>query len=277
MVLLANAAIAQNSTDDNNLRKPKKEKKKKYKLPNIDLAHWSVTIPEGENGRAKTVQPPGILNYAGNELLKKYMYNDSVKGALVFYSFPSNATTANTKYARSELREQIVPGDNNTNWTFADGGRLRATIQMDKVSRDTKGKYHKVILLQIHGRLTNQQKETIGQKDNDAPPILKIYWDKGKIRLKTKKLLNPATVGNGLLYKEAWVDDTGFNFDQEVGFKQFKVEIKVTKGKMLISLNNNEFKSYEGPSISKWGVFENYFKAGNYFQSRDKGSFAKVK
>ncbi len=43
-------------------------------------------------------------------------------GALVFYAFPSNATTANTKYTRSELREQMVPGDNNTNWTFAQGG-----------------------------------------------------------------------------------------------------------------------------------------------------------
>ena len=29
--------------------------------------------------------------------------------------------------------------------------------------------------------------------------------------------------------------------------------------------------------MRKWGVFENYFKAGNYFQSRDEGSFSKVR
>ena len=46
---------------------------------------------------------------------------------------------------------------------------------------------------------------------------------------------------------------------------------------MVISLNDNEFKVYEGIHMEKWGVFENYFKAGNYFQSRDEGSFAKVK
>ncbi len=29
--------------------------------------------------------------------------------------------------------------------------------------------------------------------------------------------------------------------------------------------------------MEKCGIFENYFKAGNYFQSRDEGSFAKVR
>lgn len=29
--------------------------------------------------------------------------------------------------------------------------------------------------------------------------------------------------------------------------------------------------------MEKWGIFENYFKAENYFQSRDEGVFAKVR
>lgn len=257
----------------------KKRKKKKYKLPNIDLSHWKVTIPEGNGkGSAMSVEPPEILEYATNEVLIPYMYNDSTSGALVFHAYPTKSTTANTKYSRSELREQMVPGDDNVNWTFEQGGILRAKIAMDEVSKAKDGKYHKVIIVQIHGRLTNEQRDLIGQKDNNAPPMLKVYWQNGKIRVKTKVLKYPdVTTPEGMLYEEAWTDDKGITFKEEVGFKKFTIEVKVTDGKMVVSLNNNEFAVYEDSNIRKWGIFENYFKAGNYFQSRDEGSFAKVR
>ena len=170
--------------DDTSTKKEKKKKKHKYKLPDIDLSHWKVTIPAGDPAE---VAPPEILDYANNEALKKYMYNDSVRGALVFYAIP-NATTANTKYSRSELREQMEPGSNKVNWTFKQGGKMKGRLAMGDVSKDKNGKYHKVIIMQIHGRLTNEQRDLIGQKDNNAPPVLKIYWQNGKIRVKTKVL-----------------------------------------------------------------------------------------
>jgi hypothetical protein len=46
---------------------------------------------------------------------------------------------------------------------------------------------------------------------------------------------------------------------------------------MEVILNENYSKVYESIHIQKWGIFENYFKAGNYFQSKDKESFSKVK
>nr|WP_243744152.1 polysaccharide lyase family 7 protein [Zeaxanthinibacter enoshimensis] len=251
---------------------------KKYKLPKIDLSHWKVTIPAGEGkGGAVSVEPPEILDYATNETLKPYMYNDSVSGALVFYAYPSDATTANTKYSRSELREQMVPGEDNVNWTFAQGGTLKAKIAMEEVSRQTDGKYHRVIIAQIHGRLTNEQRDLIGQKDNNAPPVLKIYWDNGKIRVKTKVLKFSGVGPEGILHEEAWTDDEGRNFEQEVDFRKFLLEIKVTEGKMVVSLNKNEYFVYDDANIRRWGVFENYFKAGNYLQTRDEGAFARVK
>tara|TARA_R110002126_G_scaffold69680_3_gene175704 strand:- start:266 stop:1180 length:915 start_codon:yes stop_codon:yes gene_type:complete len=255
----------------------RRKKDKKLRLPNIDLSNWKVTIPEGSGkGGAISVAPPEILNYATNEVLKPYMYNDSTKGALTFYAYPSTATTANTKYSRSELREQMVPGDDNVNWTFKQGGTLKAKLSVDDVSRDKNGKYHKVIILQIHGRLTNDQKELIKQKDNNAPPVLKIYWQNGKIRVKTKKLKYTDVNAIGILHEEAWTDDEGFNFEEEVGFGKFQIEVKVTDGKMVVSLNKTEFAVYDDFNMKRWGVFENYFKAGNYFQSRDEGSFAKI-
>lgn len=258
-------------------KKKKKKKRKKVKLPKIDLSHWSVTTPElNHKGKATNIQPPEILDYATDKRLLKYMYNDSIKGALVFYAYPSNATTANTKYSRSELREQMEPGNNNVNWTFKQGGKMKGTLKVDKISKDDNGKPHKVIIMQIHGRLTNEQRDLIGQKDNNAPPILKIYWQKGKIRVKTKVLKNLKATGEELLHEDAWGDDEGYTFDEEVGHRKFTLEVKVSEGKMLIVLNGQSFKSYKGIHMEKWGVFENYFKAGNYFQSRDEGAFAKV-
>ena len=270
LILLIAFSISINASCQN-------KKRNKYKLPEIDLSHWSVTTPAvGKNGKPLSVEPPAIMEYGTNDDLKPYMYNDSIKGALVFYAYPSEATTANTKYSRSELREQMVPGDNNTNWTFAQGANMKGKLQMDEVSRGADGKYHKVIIMQIHGRLTNEQRDLIGQKDNNAPPILKIYWQNGKIRVKTKILKDLNATGNDLLHEEMWDDDEGFNFEQEVGFKKFTLEVQVSEGKMVVILNNSEYKVYENVHMRKWGIFENYFKAGNYFQSRDEGAFARV-
>lgn len=281
IVFIAITATSQNkknSLGESGSKIEKRKKKKKVKLPQIDLSHWKVTIPEGKGkGGAISVKPPEILDYGNNEVLKPFMYNDSIVGAIVFHAYPTDATTANTKYSRSELREQMEPGNDRVNWTFAQGGTLKAKMAMGNVTRDANGKYHKVIIAQIHGRLTDEQKNLIDQKDNNAPPVLKIYWQNGKIRVKTKVLKYAGVDDKGILYKEAWTDDKGKNFEQEVGFRKFTIEVKVTDGKMVVSLNKNEFFVYDSPSIKRWGIFENYFKVGNYFQTRDKGAQASVK
>ncbi|MDP5230202.1 MAG: polysaccharide lyase family 7 protein [Cellulophaga sp.] len=256
----------------------KKKKNKKVKLPTIDLSHWKVTLPvTNNNGKPYEIDPPQILNFATNEIAKPYMYIDSTRGAIVFHAMPTASKTANTKYTRSELREQMEPGNNNKNWTFADGAYLKGQLAMDESTRDSDGKYHRTIIMQIHGRLTNEQRDLIGQKDNNAPPILKIYWDNGKVRVKTKVLKNLNATDEEILHEDAWDDDEGYNFPTEVGFRKFTLEVEVSEGKMVITLNGNEFKVYEDIHMRRWGVFENYFKAGNYFQSRDQGSFSKVR
>ena len=42
-------------------------------------------------------------------------------------------------------------------------------------------------------------------------------------------------------------------------------------------LNDRDSIVYDNMHMKKWGVFENYFKAGNYTVSLDEGTFAKVK
>lgn len=61
------------------------------------------------------------------------------------------------------------------NWTFAQGGKFKGVYAIDEISQEPDGKYSRTIIAQIHGRLSDEQKNLIGQKDNNAAPILKIY------------------------------------------------------------------------------------------------------
>lgn len=250
------------------------EQEQDYFLPDIDLSHWKVTLPIGN---PTEVLPPEIVNYATNETLKPFMYNDSVEGALVFYTYPG-ATTTNTSYSRTELRELMNPADKGkTNWTFAQGGNMKGTLAMAEISKDNDGNYHRAIIMQIHGRLTDEQRDLIGAKDNNAPPILKIYWTNGAVRVKTKVLKNLNASYEELLHTDAWGDDEGHTFSQYVGFDKFTLEVKVSEGRMEVVLNDKESVVYDSEHIKKWGVFENYFKAGNYLISLDKDAYSKVK
>lgn len=244
-----------------------------YFLPHIDLNNWKVTLPIGN---PTEVYPPAILDYAANEILKPFFYNDSTDGSLVFYTYPG-ATTTNTSYSRTELRELMNGGDGKMNWTFAQGGRMRGTLQMDEISMESASKTHRTIIMQIHGRLTDAQKNAIGASDNNAPPMLKIYWTNGKVRVLTKKLKDPNAIGNAILPTNAWEDADGITFNQEVGYDKFTLEVIVSDGRMEVILNNNETLVYDDINIQKWGIFENYFKAGNYLSTTANGAFARVK
>jgi len=242
-----------------------------YLLPNIDLNNWKVTLPIGN---PTEVSPPEILNYGTNATLKPFMYNDSIKGALVFYTYPG-ASTANSSYSRTELREQMVPGSNSTNWTFAQGGNLKGTLAMGEITKDSNDDYHRTIIMQIHGRLTNEQRDLINEDDNNAPPMLKIYWVNGKVRVKTKVLNNLNATDTEILYTSAWGDDVGYTFPEYVGFDKFTLEVKVSEGRMEVIMNGTS-KVYDDIHIHKWGIFENYFKAGNYLATQDSWAKSKV-
>lgn len=247
------------------------------KLPNIDLSNWKVTLPiPRADGNPLEVEPPAILNYATNQTLLPYMFNDSVEGALVFYTTPGTTTT-NTKYSRTELREQMVPGSNNTNWTFAQGGRMRGTLAVPEISIDDDGDFHRTIIMQIHGRLTDQQKNLIGEDDNNAPPVLKIYWQDNKVYVRVKELKDLNSTYEESLYTDAWEDDEGRFFSREVGTDSFTLEVVASSGKLTVTMDDEETFTYESIHMQRWGVFENYFKAGNYLGTTDDGSYAVVK
>ncbi len=239
-------------------------------LHDIDLNHWKVTLPVGSPSE---VEPPEILDYASIEALQPYMYDDQTDSSLVFYTAPGS-TTANSKYSRTELREQMEPGSNKVNWTFAQGGRMKGTLRVSRVSGE-EGKLDRIIVMQIHGRLTDAQRDLIGEDDNNAPPVLKIYWDDGKVDVRRKVLKDLDTDEVEELKTSAWKDEAHY-FDQEVGFDRFTIEVIAAADHLTVKMGDEELR-FDDEHVERWGVFENYFKAGNYLQSTDPDSYGEVK
>ena len=194
----------------------------------------------------------------------------------MFYTYPES-TTPNSSYSRTELREQMESGSDRVNWTFAQGARMKGTLSVPDVSLDGSGNPHRVIVMQIHGRLTDAQRDLIGENDNNAPPVLKIYWYRGRIRIKTKVVKDLTASDEALLHTDAWGDDDGITLPVDVGHDPFTLEVLVSEGRMEVILNEEHSVVYESIHMEKWGVFENYFKAGNYFQSTEEGSYSYVK
>jgi len=239
----------------------------------IDLSNWKVTLPIGN---PTEVHPPEILNYANIEVLKEFMYDDTTDGSLVFYTYPGSSTP-NSSYSRTELREQMVPGSNSTNWTFAEGGRMKGTLSLEEISTESDGDPHQVIIMQIHGRLTNEQRDLIGEDDNNAPPVLKIFWRDGRVRVKVKQLKDLNVSDTESLYTDAWEDDDGRYFAQRVDNEKFTLEVIASDGRMEVTMNDSETFVYDDVHMQRWGIFENYFKAGNYLVTTDQDAFCRLK
>ena len=240
----------------------------------IDLTNWKVTMPYGSPDPAE-IEGAAVLDFEKDPEMNKYMYVDEKDGGLVFYATPG-VTTENTSYARCELREQMVVGNDHKNWTFEQGGRMKGKLKIDAISKNKKNKDDKVVIMQIHGKLTEKDRARIKKKDHDAPPIMKISWYNGEIRL-VSKVLRKGKSGNDIYYKDSWTDAEPYVFPAKVGFNPFTLEIIAEKGKLSVILNDVYTKVYDSKDIKKWGVFENYFKAGTYLSSNQEDAFAKVK
>lgn len=237
----------------------------------IDLSQWKLTLPVDNNGDGKPdeYEPPELNKYPEIPEVKPYFY-DEEDGSLVFFCPYTAVSTANSKYSRSELREQLVPGDNNTNWTFEDGRKMKGNLRLAGISEE-----HRTIVMQIHGRLSNAQKAIINAKDNDAPPLLKIYVQKNKVRVARKVLVDENILSDEILLKSSWKDGEVFYFSKEVNRERFNLEVIATKGSLEVKMDE-ESVVFDDENIQKW-PFENYYKAGNYLQSKEEGAFAEVR
>ena len=247
----------------------------------IDFSHWKVTLPvdENNNGSPDEYQPAQLVNYGYQniEALQPFMYDDVDDVSLVFYTYPG-ATTTNSSYSRTELRELINPNNSRENWTLAQGGTMTGSLKVGSVSENTESSddYHKIIVMQIHGIISIEDMEEHGFSSNNGPPLIKIYWKDGFVWSHKKSLVDESTDGDDLLENstDVWYDikeNLGY-----VGFDQFDFKIVATDARIEVQLNDDEPYIYEDISLDKW-PFENYFKAGNYLTTTHPDAFSYIK
>ncbi|MFD2917205.1 polysaccharide lyase family 7 protein [Psychroserpens luteus] len=248
---------------------------------NINFANWKVTLPvdESNNGSPDEYQPSQLINlgYQTLEPVMPYMYDDVSDVSLIFYAFPDISTT-NSSYSRTELRELINTNNSSENWTLLEGGEMIGRLKVDAVSENIESSddYHKVIIMQIHGIISEEDMDTHGFSSNNGPPLIKIYWKDGYVWSHKKSLIDETTNGDDLLdtSSNTWADikvNLGY-----VGNNPFYFRITASDAKIELQLNTDMPYIYEDISLDKW-PYENYFKAGNYLTTTDVGGFSYVK
>ena len=250
----------------------------------IDFSNWKVTLPVDEdgNGRPDEYKPHELVNYRYQTLepVQPFMYDDTTDTSLVFFTFPEVSTT-NSSYSRTELRELINPSNSRENWALEEGGEMIGTLKVDSVSENNTSSddYHKIIVMQIHGIISQEDMNTYGFSGNNGPPLIKIYWKDGYIWCHKKSLVNPATTGTDLIQpytssNSFWTDvkdNLGF-----VGYDPFNFRITASDARIEVQLNSDTPVVYQDISLNKW-QYHNYFKAGNYLTTTDSNAYSYVK
>ena len=247
----------------------------------IDFSNWKVTLPvdENNNGGPDEYQPSELINYGYQTLesVMPFMYDDINDSSLVFYTYPEVSTT-NSSYSRTELRELINTSNSRENWTLAEGGEMSGRLKVESISENNESNddYHKVIVMQIHGIISEEDMNIHGFSSNNGPPLIKIYWKDGYVWCHKKSLIDESTDGDDLLEtsNNTWTDikvNLGY-----VGFEAFDFRIKASDAKIEVQLNDENTYIYEDISLDKW-PYENYFKAGNYLTTIHPNAFSYIK
>ena len=231
------------------------------KAGNIDLTNWKLELPTGY-----TASEWKLSNFQKDRFAKPFFYLDSLDGALVMEAYPA-VGKSKAKYSKNTLREQLVPGSSNTNWTLAQGASLEAEFQVTEMSIKEGKTYDRTLIFQIHGRTTEEQTKQLGLSKPVSLPMLKIFWENERIRVQRKVLTDLAYKGKRLWKKDSWKDDDGRYFNKKVGFERVKLKIVAEEGRITVTVNDLKPIVYKDTNIKKW-EFESYFEVGNYLQSK---------
>ncbi len=207
---------------------------------NFDLSHWYLQLPT--SGNNLTCSAGSVDSVSTSQLeggwTNTYFYTGT-NGAMVFWAPVNGATTSGSSYPRSELREELTPGNTGVNWIPYGTHILDATCQVLQVDSTTPN----VIIGQIHA------------ESSAALPTVKIYYKNGKVygTIKTNSTddssdINVGTVTSGLGANIAY-------------------EIKMVNGLVSIAINGktNSYNIFH--SDPNYTNETQYYKAGDYCQA----------
>ncbi len=194
---------------------------------NFDLSHWKLTLPE-----------PGAPEISAASLSGGYTsqwFYTGPDGAMTFWCPASSNSTANSSYARSELREMLNPSSSSSNWTSFGTHVLQATCRVTQVPSTQK-----IIIGQIHAY--------------NGDPLIKLQWSSGKIEGLFK---DAPSLGSDVKFTYF----TGLAIGTTITY-----EIKVADGVATVTVNGIGYSTNFLANNSAWAYETFYFKAGAYVQ-----------
>jgi hypothetical protein len=106
----------------------------------LDFSNWKLTLPTGEEG-----SPKELLSAALPDFTNEYFRVNESRDGVVFTAEVGGATTRNSSYPRSELRE--MQGDRPAAWSNPGGTHTLSTRQAILVTPKAKPE---VVAAQIH-------------------------------------------------------------------------------------------------------------------------------
>ena len=236
---------------------------------NFDLTQWKITLPDASERTAAELTG-GYENPA-------WFFTDANTDGMVFVSPNQEATTPNSSFTRSELREMLDPSDNSAhdldnNFVLSTStpsvqsqaggidGTMKATLIVDRVSttgapNGKPDKVGRVVVGQIHGPDTEPIRLYFHKRPQDS---------KGAIYFGTDDLSNNNT----------WVDVIGgpTNLNPSNGIALGEVwdyEIQVVGLNMTVKITpeNGSTTTVNYTLPSGYNDKYMYFKAGVYNQN----------
>lgn len=227
---------------------------------NFALSHWYLQLPTaggvltGTGGSVDSASAAQLVAGFTND----YFYTGP-DGAMTFWVPDNGATTSGSTHPRSELREQLIPGNNNTNWTLYGTHVLTATCVVSNVPADTG----KVCIGQMHEPNTRPDGSVSAGNEH------MIMFD-----LPSKKIYANVNLDGNL----ASSFSTTFISGSSVALgKPITYTMSVVDGVLQIVINNvtNAWDLFSGTNYSghvarNWDAASGntlYFKAGDYNQT----------
>jgi len=98
---------------------PSATKNDKVPADRLDLTNWKIALPidTGHAGSPDEIKQPEIATFA----LDPYFFNNPAGEGVIFRAHAGGATTKNSQYPRSELREMTDSGRQEARWSSRNG------------------------------------------------------------------------------------------------------------------------------------------------------------
>ena len=176
---------------------------------NFDLSHWYLQLPVDSNGTNVGTSASISTAQLTNGYASAWFYTATNDGAMTFWVPDNGATTSGSTHPRSELREELSPGNTSVNWTPYGTHILTATCVVSNVPSDTR----KVCIAQIH--------EQIGA---NIPMVMIMFY-------------------NNTIYADIWSDGNDNNSSSSYQYGSSGIgslityKIAVTNGVLSLTIN----------------------------------------